>query len=79
MADNPISNPYFKVFQSSNLHNAKYDPETKVLSVWFGNGSQYDYSPVPVEVWSNLISASSAGQYFAQFIKPSYRSTKVII
>lgn len=61
---------------SSNLASVGYEPTTQTLEVKFLDGSVYQYSGVPQSVYSGLMSASSHGFYFDQYVKKarySYR------
>ena len=64
---------------SSNLASIGYEPTTQTLEVEFINGSIYQYSGVPLSVYSGLISASSHGSYLDQYVKKagySYRRVR---
>ena len=58
---------------SSNIDAARYDPESKTLTIRFQNGREYGYSGVPVEVAQALIHADSPGRFFNREIKGNYR------
>lgn len=62
---------------SSNVTSIGYDEETSTLEIEFHSGAIYQYFDVPFQVYSDLMSASSKGQYIAQFIKGYYRYVKV--
>jgi lysyl-tRNA synthetase class 2 len=49
-----------------------YDPATKTFNIEFNNGSIYKYQDVPAEVYQNLVTAPSQGQYFNEHIKAEY-------
>jgi hypothetical protein len=62
------------VFTSSTaLDQARYDPETCVLDLWYTGGDRYRYFLVPPRVYHALIVAPSAGTFVNQQIKPRYR------
>lgn len=64
------------VVTSSNLRSVGYDPATQTLEIEFLKSGVYQYSGVPQSVYNELMSASSHGTYFDQFIKKagySYR------
>lgn len=63
--------------QSTNLKSVGYDAETKTLEIEFHTGDVYQYFNVPAVVHRDLLHASSIGQYFAYFIKTTYRFRKV--
>lgn len=54
---------------SSHLKAVGYDPATQTLEIEFLDGGLYQYSGVPESVYQGLMSASSHGQYFDQYIK----------
>ena len=55
--------------QSSNLFSVGYDSQTSILEIEFNNGSIYQYSGVPQEVYEGLMNAGSKGSYFHHNIK----------
>ena len=57
------------ILKSSNLHYASYIADRRLLLVKFKTGQAYAYSGVPVAVWAGLLTAASAGKYFATAIK----------
>lgn len=57
---------------SSNLESVGYDETTQTLEIMFKQGSVYQYNNVPKSVYDGLMSASSKGKYFAQYIKNVY-------
>jgi hypothetical protein len=54
---------------SSMIREIGYDEESETLEVEFHEGGVYQYSNIPVSVYRELISSSSIGRYFAQYIK----------
>ena len=54
---------------SSNIKAVGYDPATQTLKIEFLNGGLYQYLNVPESIYQGLMSASSHGQYFDQYIK----------
>lgn len=63
--------------RSNNLSDVAYDEKTHTLSVTFHNGSQYVYRDVPPGVYERLLTADSAGRYFAAYIKPHFSGSRV--
>ena len=57
---------------SSNLHSVGYDPVTMILEIEFNSGGIYQYSGVPANIHQGLMSASSHGTFFHQYIKDVY-------
>lgn len=61
---------------SSNLSAVGYDPTMQTLRVQFRSGT-YDYYNVPENIYSNLMSAASHGEYHAAHIKNVYPYKKI--
>ena len=60
-------------FNSSAIHRAEYDGNTRVPSIWFvESGGPYYYYGVPVFVYEGLVRAVSKGQYFNDHIRDRY-------
>ncbi len=62
---------------SSNVRSVGYDEETNTLEIIFNSSGTYQYSGVPIDVYKELLGASSVGQYFQQNIKGQYSFRKV--
>lgn len=60
---------------SSDIASIGYDCGT--LYIQFHKGGLYSYSGVPIDVYRDLMSASSHGQYFHAHIKGVYSYTKI--
>lgn len=63
---------YHKVFQSSHIHSATYDPAAHSLEIVFTNGRRYTNDPdmpVPVDVWNAFMVSGSPGIFFDTEIK----------
>ena len=58
---------------SSNLRSVGYDPTEETLEIEFHSGGIYQYYNVPERIYTELLSASSKGSYFATHIKDVYR------
>lgn len=55
---------------STSIRKFEYDPETRVLSVWFvASGRQYDFLDVPPEMVADFKSAFAKGRYFNDRIR----------
>lgn len=63
--------------QSESLKSVGYDPQTHTLEVEFHDGDVYLYFNVPPVVHRDLLAASSIGQYFAFYIKTTFRWRKL--
>jgi hypothetical protein len=67
-----------KVFQSTYLHSARYQPSTNSLIVRFADGTEYiSGRDVPREVWDKLRASKSAGGYFKSDVEPYWEGTKL--
>lgn len=65
------------LIKSRAISRVEYNASTLVLSIWFHeSGGPYDYFGVPKEIYLGLISASSAGSYFNQFIRDRFSSNR---
>lgn len=58
---------------STSIRQARYDPETRTLSVWFvASGRRYDYRDVPPEAYGAFRAAFSKGRFFNRHIRDRY-------
>lgn len=55
--------------ESSNINMVRYDAKTKILEIWFHNGSIYSYTPITEEGYNDFINAESVGKYFNSHIR----------
>ncbi|GAA5104386.1 KTSC domain-containing protein [Orbus sasakiae] len=62
---------------SSNLASVGYELETNTLEIEFKKSGIYQYFNVPEQVYNELMTAGSHGQYFSYQIKPHYSYQKV--
>jgi hypothetical protein len=59
---------------STSIRKTKYDPGTRVLSVWFvASGKRYDYEAVPPETYAAFREASSKGRFFNEHIRDRFQ------
>ncbi|WP_088342669.1 MULTISPECIES: KTSC domain-containing protein [Rhodomicrobium] len=59
---------------STCIRKAKYDPATRVLSVWFvASGKRYDYEAVPPETYAAFREAFAKGRFFNEQIRDRYK------
>lgn len=56
-------------FDSTALHSARYNVLLERLYIELKSGLKYVYSGVPLEIFSGLLNAKSAGRYFGEYIK----------
>ena len=58
---------------STSIKKTSYDPELRVLSVWFvTSGKRYDYLDVSPEAYAALCSAFAKGRHFNEHIRDRY-------
>ena len=62
----------FVQVSSSQIREVAYDAESEKLQIRFTNGSLYEYSGVPKDVYDSLVGAESVGRYFGQAVKWAY-------
>ena len=60
---------------SSDLASVGY--ENGVLYIRFKKGGLYEYTNVPLSVYSGLMSAASKGRYFQSFIRGHYGDHRI--
>ena len=59
---------------SSAIDRAVWDPETKVLDLFYSGGDRYSYFDVPEPLFEALGAAQSAGEFVNRCIKPHFRA-----
>lgn len=57
---------------SSNLVSVGYDQSSSTLEIEFKDGRLYQYFGVPPNVFRELVSAPSVGQFFHQNVRGRY-------
>lgn len=62
---------------SSNLVSVGYNASSQTLEVEFKNGGIYQYDEIPLELYTGIMSAASAGRYFHQNIRGKYQARKI--
>ena len=68
--------------KSSNIKTLGYNSKKKLLHIEFHNGSIYEYSDVPKNLYDDIIknkdtSLFSVGKYFAKNIRSKYKFIKL--
>jgi len=58
---------------STAIERAAYDPDRRVLDLWYVGGDRYSYFGVAPDVYERLLAAPSAGAFVNAEIKPAYR------
>jgi len=64
---NPATLNY--VFDSTNVHSAKYDPITESLTIIFSSGRRYHYNNIDTDLLTNFIGSKSTGKAFHSLFK----------
>ena len=64
------------ISESSTIAKVEYDNLLSRMLVTFKSGSTYQYVDVPHKVFDELVSAESAGRYFAANVKGKYEFLK---
>lgn len=64
--------PEWVQLASSNLESALYDPDSRILTIRFHSGGEYQYSDVEPEVAKELTTTPRPGRYFADYINGRY-------
>lgn len=62
---------------SSNIASVGYDENLQLLEVEFHSGLVYQYMNVPSVVFTQLMEASSVGQFFNTYVKNAYPTQRV--
>ena len=62
---------------SSDIRAIGYDKHSLTLEIEFNRGGLYEYANVPEAVYRGLMSASSHGKYFHQYIRDKYETRKL--
>ena len=57
---------------SSNVRSVGYDPQTSTLEIEFLSSGIYQYYGVPENMYQQLMSATSKGQFLNTYIKNQY-------
>lgn len=57
---------------SSAIEAVGYDRPTRRMRIRFTGGNEYDFCGVPEHVYQDLLSASSIGAYYNEYIKDRY-------
>jgi hypothetical protein len=59
---------------STSIRKTEYDPERKILSVWFvASGKRYEFEDVPSETFAAFKAAFAKGRYFNDHIRNHFR------
>jgi hypothetical protein len=65
--------PSLVAVPSTSISKSQYDPETRILSVWFvGSGRRYDYEETK-ETYAPFRAAFAKGRFFNDHIRSRFR------
>ena len=62
---------------SSVVNKMHYDPKKHVLTIVYVSGNVYDYKDVPEQVYQEMKTAFSKGEFLNEHIKGKYSFEKV--
>lgn len=68
-----MARPTIARFDSAAIERAAYDPDRRLLDLWYAGGDRYSYFDVPPETYEALLAAPSAGAFVNSEIKPAFR------
>ena len=63
--------------ESSNIVRTQYDTITKKMIAEFKNGTRYEYSDVPHQIYTQFRTAESQGNFFNKNISKSHTYKKL--
>jgi len=55
----------------------RYKESNESLYITFGNGSEYKYNPVPINIYNEFDKSESKGKYFHDYIKGKFNYNKL--
>jgi KTSC domain len=64
---------------SSVIREYEYDADAQVLYITFVGGKTYGYDLVPADVYDDLVTATSKGEFFNRHIRDRYRYALVTL
>ncbi len=67
----------FNEIKSSNLKKSEYDTESRQMIVEFTNGSKYEYSEVPHQIYTRFRMSESQGKFFSTEIAKKFKFKKL--
>lgn len=63
--------------KSSNIKKTEYDTETRLMVVEFNNGTKYEYSEIPHQIYTRFRLSESQGKFFFTDISKKYKYKKL--
>ncbi|AZO28434.1 MULTISPECIES: KTSC domain-containing protein [unclassified Mesorhizobium] len=63
---------------STSISKTAYDPESRILSVWFvASGKRYEFEDVPPETFAAFRAAFAKGRFFNDHIRNHFRYRRI--
>ena len=72
-----MNKPLMVKVTSSNIDSIAYDETDDSLYVLFKKGACYKYDSVPKQVYDEMLSSTSVGKYYQEYVSGKYTSTRV--
>jgi hypothetical protein len=63
--------------KSRILRSVGYDDSAKILEIEFYTGLVYQYSGVPLKVYTDLMHSDEIGKYFSEKVRPRFHTKQV--
>ena len=60
------------------LRSVGYDDRTKILEIEFQSGLVYQYSGVPLKIYTDLMRSGEIGKYFSDKVRTQFRTKQVV-
>ena len=60
------------------LRSVGYDDSKKILEIEFQNGLVYQFSGVPLKVYTDLMQSGEMGKYFSEKVRPRFHTKQVV-
>lgn len=67
-----------QIIFSEHITSAGYDAATSVMEIEFTNGTIFQYSDVPQEVYDGLLASTAPDKYFVRYIKNKFPFFEII-
>ena len=60
------------------LRSVGYDDRIKILEIEFHSGLVYQYSGVPLKIYTDLMRSGEIGKYFSDKVRTQFRTKQVV-
>ena len=61
------------------LRSVGYDESTKILEIEFHSGLVYQYSGVPLKIYTDLMRSGEIGKYFSDKVRTQFRTKQIVV